>query len=98
MRQPLLWNPLYTNEVACVLHLRPRLSWAAMDSGAACTVADWVTFMQILVQDQKNKVSNFKGANIMLSQVSTVYQLIVPTLQFDHVQSWYGMFLTLNNL
>ena len=25
MRQPLLWNPLFTDEVACVLGLQPRL-------------------------------------------------------------------------
>ena len=27
-----------------------------------------------------------------------VYQVIVPTLQFDHFQSWYGMFSTFNIL
>ena len=46
MCQPLLWNPLFTNEVACVLGLRPRLSWAAMDNGPTRTVADWVNFLQ----------------------------------------------------
>ena len=34
----------------------------------------------------------------MLSQLSRVYQVTVPTLQFDHFQSWYGMFSTLNIL
>ena len=98
MHRPLLWNPLFIDDVACVLSLRPRLSWAAMDSGPTQMVADWVKFLQTLVQDQKNRVSNFRGENIMLSQVSTMYQVTVPTLQFNHFQSWYGIFLTLNIL
>ena len=46
MRQSLIWNPLFINEVACVLGLRPRLSWVAMDSGPARTVANWIKFLQ----------------------------------------------------
>ena len=65
-----------------------------MDSGPAGTSAEWVNFLQTSMQDQKNRVSNFRGANIMLSQVSTMYQVTVPTLQFDHFQSSYGMFST----
>ena len=98
MRQPLLWNPLFTDEAACVLGLRPRLSWAAMDNGPARTVADWINFLQTSVQDQKTRVSNFRGANIMLSQVSMVYQVTLPTLRFGHFQNWYDIFSTLNIL
>ena len=98
MRQPLIWNPLFTDEAACVLGLRPRLSWAAMDSGPARTVADWIRFMQSSTLEQSNRLSNLRGAKIMLSQLSRVYQVTVPTLQFDHFQSWYGMFSTLNIL
>ena len=63
----LLRNPLFTNEIACVLGLWPRLSWVAMDIGPSFTVVDWVNFQQTSVQDQKNRVSNFRGANKMLS-------------------------------
>ena len=98
MRQPLLWNPLFTDEAACVLGLRPRLSWAAMDNGPARTVADWIAFLQTSVQDQKSRVSNFRGANIMITQVSTVYQVTLPTLSFGHCLNWYGMFSRLNIL
>ena len=45
MHQPLIWNPLFTDEVACVLGLRPRFSWAAMDNGPTHTVADWIKFL-----------------------------------------------------
>ena len=34
----------------------------------------------------------------MVSQVSLVYQVTLPTLQFGHFQNWYGMFSTLNIL
>ena len=34
----------------------------------------------------------------MFSQVSTVFQVTMPTMQFGHFQNWYGMFLTLNIL
>ena len=98
MRQPLLWNPLFTDEAACVLGLRPRLSWAALDSGPARTVAEWIKFSETSVQDQRNRLSNLRGANIMFSQVSTVFQVTMPTMQFNHFQNWYGMFSTLNIL
>ena len=96
MRQPLLWNPLFTYEVARVLGLRRRLSWVVMDSGPTCTVADWLKFLQTSPQDQRNMLSDLRGAKIMFSQLSTVYQVTVPTLQFDHFQSC--MFSTLNIL
>ena len=98
MRQPLIWNPLFTDEAACVLGLRPRLSWAAMDSGPARTVADWIKFVQTSAHDQNNTLSNLRGARIMFSQLSMAYQVTLPTLQFDYVQSWYGMFSTFNIL
>ena len=98
MRQPLIWNPLFTDEAACVLGLRPRLSWAAMDNGPARTVADWIRFLQTSAQDQRNMLSNLRGAKIMFSQLSMVYQITVSTLHFDHFQGWYGMFSTLNIL
>mgnify|MGYP007059119589 FL=1 len=98
MRQPLIWNPLFTDEVACVLGLRPRLSWEALDNGPARTVAEWIKFSETSVQDQRNTLSNLRGANIMFSQVSTVFQVTMPTMQFDHFQNWYGMFSTLNIL
>ena len=34
----------------------------------------------------------------MLSRVLTVYQVTMPSLQFDHFQSWYGIFSTFNIL
>ena len=34
----------------------------------------------------------------MFSQLSMVYQVTMPTLQFDHFQGWYGMFSTLSIL
>ena len=86
MRQPLIWNPLFTDEAACVLGLCPRLSWAAMDNGPARTIADWIRFLQTSVQDQRNMLSNLRGAKIMFSQLSMVYQITVPTLHFDHFQ------------
>ena len=98
MRQPLIWNLLFTDEAACVLGLRPRLSWAAMDNGPARTVADWINFLQTSAQDRKNRLYRLRGANIMVDQLSMVYQFTVLTLQLDHFQSWYGMFSTLNIL
>ena len=98
MPQPLIWNPLFTDEVACVLGLRPRLSWAAMDNGSARMVMDWIKFLHTSAQDQRNMLSTFRGAKIMFSQLSVVYQVTVPTLKFDHFQSWCGMFSTLNIL
>ena len=98
MRQPLLWNPLFTDEVAFVLGLRPRLSWAALDSGPARTVAEWIKFSETSVLDQRNRLSNLRGANIMFSQVSTIFPVTMTTIQVDHFQNWYGMFSTLNIL
>ena len=66
MRQPLIWNPLFTDEAACVLGLRPRLSWAAMDNGPARTVADWINFLQTSAQDRKNRLYRLRGENIMV--------------------------------
>ena len=98
MRQPLIWNPLFTDEVACVLGLRSRLSWVTMDNGPVRTFADWIMFLFTSAQDQRNMLSTFRGAKIMFTQLSMVYQVTLPTLQFDHFQSWYGMFSTLNIL
>ena len=78
--------------------LRPRLSWAAMDSGSGRTVVDWIKNLQTSAHDQRNMLSNLRGAKIMFSQLSMVYQIRVPILQFDHFQSWYGMFSTRNIL
>ena len=50
------------------------------------------------MQDQNTRVSNFIGANIMINQVSTVYQVTLPTLRFGHCLNWYGMFSRLNIL
>ena len=70
MCQPFKWNPLFTDEVACVLGLRLRLSRTAMNSGPARTVADWTKFLQTSMQDQRNMLSTFRGAKIMFSQLS----------------------------
>ena len=78
--------------------LCPRLSWAEMDSGPAHTVADCIRLLQTSVQEQRNMLSNLRGAKIMFSQLSMVYQVTLPTLQFDHFQGWYGMFSTFNIL
>ena len=98
MRQPLIWNPLFTDEAACVLGLRPRLSWAAMDNGSARMVMDWIKFLHTSAQDQRNMLSTFRGPKIMFSQLSMVYQVTVPTWQLHDFQRWYGMFSTLNIL
>ena len=70
MCQPLIWNPLFTDEAACVLGLRHRLSWAAMDNGPARTVEDWINFLQTSTQDRKKRLSSLRGANIMVDQLS----------------------------
>ena len=57
---------LSIDEATCVWSLRLRLSWAAMDSGPTCTVADLVNFLQTSVQEQKKRVPNFNGTIIML--------------------------------
>ena len=94
----MIWNPLFTDEAACVLGLCPRLSWVAMDNGPTRMVADWIRFLQTSAQAQRNMLSNLRGANIMFSQLSMVYQITVSTLHFDHFQGWYGMFSTHNIL
>ena len=77
------WNPLFIDEVACVLGLRPRLSWAAMDNGSGRTVADWIKFLQTSAHDQRNMLSILRGAKA-LSNVHGVLGHSANFAEFDH--------------
>ena len=53
LRQPLLWNPFFTDNYACVLGIRPHLSWGKMDSGAARSMVDWERFQSLSNEEKK---------------------------------------------
>ena len=61
LRQPLLWNPLFTDSFDCVLGIRPHLSWGKMDSGPATSVADWEQFQSLSNEEKKNSCLHYVG-------------------------------------
>ena len=65
LRQPLLWNPLFTDSSSCVLGIRPRLSWGKMDSGPTTSVAAWERFQMLSEDDKKQFLSSLRGGCLM---------------------------------
>ena len=45
LRQPLIWNFIFSDERGVLLGSRPRLQWATLDSGIAATVASWGNYV-----------------------------------------------------
>ena len=61
LRQPLLWNPLFTDSFDCVLGIRPHLTWGKMDSGPTRSVADWEQFQSLLNEEKNNSCLRYVG-------------------------------------
>ena len=68
-RQPLLWNPLFTDSSGSVLGIRPHLSWGKMDSGPAISVAVWERFQLLSNEDRNYFLSSLRGGCLMSVQI-----------------------------
>ena len=45
LRQPLIWNFIFSDERGVLLGSRLRLQWATLDNGIAATVASWGNYV-----------------------------------------------------
>ena len=45
MRQPLIWNFIFSDERGVLLGSRPRLQWVELDNGMAAMVTSWENYV-----------------------------------------------------
>ena len=98
LRQPLLWNPLFTNSSGCILGIRPHLSWGKMDSGPATSVAAWERFQMLSEDGKKQFLLSLRGGFLMSEQIQQAFQNSQRQLNLANTYTWYGLFSSLGVL
>ena len=97
-RQPLLWNPLFTDSSGSVLGIRPHLSWGKMDSGLATSVAIWECFQLLSNEDKNYFLSSLRGGCLMSVQIQQAFQNCQRQITLHNNHTWYGLFSPLGIL
>ena len=98
LRQPLLWNPLFTDNSGCVLGIRPHLSWGKMDLGPAATVADWERFQLRSNEEKQQFLSSLRGGCLMTAHIQQAFGNCQRQINLHNNYSWYGLFSPLGIL
>ena len=98
LRQPLLWNPLFTNSSGCILGIRPHLSWGKMDSGPATSMAAWERFQMLSEDGKKQFLLSLRGGFLMSEQIQQAFQNSQRQLNLANTYTWYGLFSSLGVL
>ena len=95
LRQPILWNPLFTFASGEMLGSRTHLAWGKMEHGPAKSIETWRNFCNIEVSEQRRILSTMCGGQLMFEHIQEILQYVDCRFPNSEPSVWVGFFSAL---
>ena len=92
LRQLLVWNPLIRTARGHMLGSRPHVSWGAMAVGPARSLDDWLQFMRLSEERQRECLAGMRGSELMISDILEAIPEHWMQQQSAEAPHWMGAF------